>query len=206
MNIKKIIKNPYVVAFLFGIAALHIVREVALARRTIPEPLVIVDDWELIDQNGQRFSKKDLKGRIVVADFFFTSCPTICPTLTNAMKEVYKRFQNDTERVHFISISVDPETDTPDVLKEFMKNHDVNRPNWHALTGTKEEIYRVVSEKMRVHVGEKEKIDGASDRYDIPHLAQLALFDQDGNLRGLFKTENTELAALVRAGNFLLEK
>ena len=168
--------------------------------------MVIVPDWQLIDESGRARGQKDLQGKVVIANFFFTSCPSICPKLTEAMKEIHQRFLKKTDQVEFISISVDPETDTPQVLKEFMAKNGFAHPNWHCLTGTKQEIYQVVVEKMRVHMGEREEIVNAPGTYDIPHMGHLALFDQRGALRGLFKTESVEMAALVRAAEFLLEK
>ncbi|MCA9507624.1 MAG: SCO family protein [Myxococcales bacterium] len=206
MKIKKVLKSPYLWAFIIGIFSLHIVREMAMRRRNAPDPMVLVPTWQLIDQNGQARGQKDSLGKVVIADFFFTSCPTICPKLTEAMKEVYARFEDKNEQVEFLSITVDPETDSPEVLKKFMERSGIDYPNWHCLTGSKKEIYDVVVEKMRVHLGEREYLPNAPGVYDIPHMAHLALFDQRGALRGLFKTEPVEMAALVRAANFLLEK
>lgn len=203
---KKIFKNPYVLAFIAGIISLHLIKEVAKKRRSIPEPMVLVDDWSLIDQNKEIRGKSQLLNKPFIASFFFTSCPTICPKLMQQMKEVHKRFNNKQDKINFVSITVDPEQDTPEVLLEYMKKMGINHPNWFCLTGGEKAIYDVVVQKMKVHVGEKQEIEGAQGIYDIPHLAHLALFDGDGNLRGLFKTENDEMAALVRAANFLLEK
>ena len=205
LKFKKIIKNPFLWAFIVGIASLHLVKELALLRRSAPEPMVFVDDWQLKDQNGDTLSKKDLQGKLIIADFFFTSCPSICPKLTEAMKAVHKRLANKKDLVQFLSISVDPTTDTPKRLKQFMKDNNIEYDNWHCLTGSKKDIHDVVVEKMRVHMGEPQAVANAPGVYDIPHLAHLALFDQNGDLRGLFKTERVELAALVRAANFLLE-
>jgi protein SCO1/2 len=206
MTPQRIIKNPFLWAFLVGIASLHIIKECALSHRGAPQPLVLVPDWSLIDQDGRPFGKKDLSGHVVIVDFFFTSCPSICPKVTGAMKEIYQRFKDKTHQVQFVSITVDPDTDTPEVLKGFMEKNDIAVTNWHSLTGNKTSIYEVVVEKMRVHMGEKEFVAQGDGVYDIPHLAQLALFDQSGNLRGLFRTDSVEMAALVRAANFLLEK
>lgn len=202
---KKIFKNPYVLAFIAGIISLHLIKEVAKKRRSIPEPMVLVDDWSLIDQNKEIRGKSQLLNKPFIASFFFTSCPTICPKLMQQMKEVHKRFNNKQDKINFVSITVDPEQDTPEVLLEYMKKMGINHPNWFCLTGSEKAIYDVVVQKMKVHVGEKQEIEGAQGIYDIPHLAHLALFDADGNLRGLFKTENDEMAALVRAANFLLD-
>jgi protein SCO1/2 len=200
----KIIKNPFLWAFVIGIILLHITREFSILRKSAPPPLVITPDWSLKDQNGRMVSKNDFLGKIIVADFFFTSCPTICPQLTNAMKEIYERFKHNPKLV-FLSISVDPETDTPEVLKQYLANNNINYDNWYALTGTKEEVYDVVINKMKIHIGEKEPIHGVDTIYDIPHLAELVLFDKEGNLRGKFKTDSVELSALVRAIQFISE-
>jgi protein SCO1/2 len=201
---RKIFKNPFIWAFFIGIISLHIVKEMALFMRKAPEPMVIVPDWSLINQDGKPLAKSDLKGKIVIADFFFTSCPSICPMLTKSMKDVYERLQKHGEKVAFLSISVDPEIDSPAVLKDYMTKNNINYNNWYCLTGSKKDIYDTVIEKMKVHVGERQELNDGL--YDIPHMAHLALFDQEGNLRGLFKTDAVELSALVRAANFLLEK
>ena len=206
MRITKILKNPFLWAFIVGIASLHLIKELALKRRSIPEPMVKVESWALTDQEGRICKKEDFSGKVIIADFFFTSCPSICPKLTNAMKEVHDRFENRGHEVAFMSITVDPSTDTPEVLKRFMRDNGIAHENWYCLTGSKEDIYDVVVNKMRVHMGEKVEVEGAPGIYDIPHLAHLALFDQNGDLRGLFKTDGVELSSLVRAANFLLEK
>ncbi len=203
---KKIFKSPYFWAFIAGIFSLHLIKEMALRRRQAPEALVIVKDWTLIDQNNQILGQKDLLGKPSIASFFFISCPTICPKLMQQMKEVYKRFAGKDDKINFFSISVDPEQDTPEMLKNYMQKTGINFPNWYCLTGTPKDVYDVVVNKMKVHVGEKELLEDLDGIYDIPHLAHLALFDKEGNLRGLFKTNNDEMAALVRAANFLMEQ
>lgn len=206
MRWKKIVTNPFFIAFLIGIASLHIIKHFAMLRRSAPDPIAIVPDWQLMDQDGNPVGKSSLRGKLVIANYFFTTCPSICPKLTEAMKEVYERLKKHGDKVQFLSITVDPETDTPQVLRAYMLEASINKSNWRCLTGSKKDIHDVVVNKMRVHVGEKEKIHGSDELYDIPHLAQLALFDQNGDLRGLFRTETVELAALVRAADFLLEQ
>src|SRR5437868_575024 len=131
MIIKKIIRNPFVWAFLIGIASLHIIKYFALLHRHAPEPMVDVPDWNLISHKDQEFGQKNLLGKVVIADFFFTSCPSICPKLTEAMKELYSRFKTQTNSVAFMSISVDPEVDTPKRLRDFITQHNLDYPNWY---------------------------------------------------------------------------
>lgn len=199
---KKIFKSPFLWAFLIGIATLHIIKECALMRQSAPKPMVYLPSWQLLNQEGQVFGKQELLGKPFVASFFFTSCPTICPKLIASMKEVHVRFAKEQDQVNFVSITVDPKTDTPQILKDYMKKNGMEFKNWYSLTGSPEEIYDVVVNKMKVHMGEKVQ---KNDSYDIPHLAHLALFDANGNLRGLFKTDSMELSALVRAIKFLLK-
>lgn len=202
---KKIVKNPFFWAFLIGIFSLHLVREISLRRRALPEPMVIVPDWKLTNQHNVEFGQKELKGKPVIMNYFFTSCPTVCPKVTQSMKDVYNRFLGKEDKVNFVGITVDPEYDSPSVLSEYARKFDIEKPNWYFLTGTRKEVYDVVVNKMKVHMGEKEKYKDLEGVYDIPHLAHIALFDKNGNLRGLFKPEPIELAALVRATNFLIE-
>lgn len=200
---KKIIKNPFVWAFFLGIVFLHFYREYSLLRKGAPEPLVKVKDWQLLNEEGNILSKSDLKGKVIVADFFFTKCPSICPMLTNSMKEIYDKLIKKQENLVFLSITVDPKNDTPFVLKEFKNKNNILKSNWHFLTGSKKDIYDTVVEKMAVHVGERE--DLGQGFYDIPHLAQLVLFDQNGDLRGLFETSPKGKLSLIRAANFLID-
>jgi protein SCO1/2 len=208
-KLKKIFTNPFFIAFLVGIASLHIVKEMSLQRRTAPPPLVTVGPWSLTSHDDKSFGSSELKGKIYIANFFFTRCPTICPKLMSDMKEVYKRFDKRADQVHFVSFSVDPEFDTPQVLKEYREKSGISAPNWTLLTGSVEQVGQVAVKQMKLHVGEKEKFgeaDIADGLYEISHVGEILLFDQNGDLRGKFPTDNASLAQLVRSANFLLEK
>lgn len=200
---KKFFKSPFFWAFLIGIASLHIIKECALMRQAAPDPLIMLPDWQLINQNDQSFGKNELLGKPFVASYFFTTCPSICPKLMESMKDIHVRFSKEQDFVNFISITVDPKTDTPAVLTEYLKKNGMAFKNWFFLTGTEADIYDVVVNKMKVHMGEKRALN--PETYDIPHLAHLALFDAKGNLRGLFKTDSMEMSALVRAIKFLIK-
>ncbi|MBL4817737.1 MAG: SCO family protein [Deltaproteobacteria bacterium] len=190
MNIRKIFLNPFVVAFLFGILGLHLIRTIGERRFPPPPPLVEVPAWQLIDQNEKPYGTQQLTGKVVIADFFFTRCPTICPQLTRSMKEVQKRFLNHGDKAAFVSISIDPDFDTPSVLREYRSK---NETNWIYLTGKKEEILEVVEGKMKLAMG------------SAHHVAELVLFDQNGNLRAKFGTDPTSLAALEKAAKYFIE-
>lgn len=190
-RVLKVVKNPFVLAFFFGIACLHWVNEYSKLRLSAPPPLVQVGDWTLTNQYNQSFGSEDLRGKVVIASFFFTRCPTICPALMNSMKEVQKRFTGQNDQVAFVSITTDPAFDTPSVLASYAQQHNLN---WHFLTGSNQEITQVVENQMKFAIGAGH------------HLAELVLFDQNGNLRGKFSTDSIGLASLTSAAKFLLDK
>ncbi len=201
---KKVTKNPYVWGFFIGILSLHFVREMSLWRRSAPPPLVQVGEWQLKNHNDQPFGSKDLRGKVVIASFFFTSCPTICPKLTQAMVEVKQRFKGFEDKAHFVSFSVDPETDTPEVLRQYTEKYHIHDVNWTFLTGSKAKMVGVITGQMKLHVGDRES---AGDLYNIAHLAEFVLLDQNGDLRGKFPVETpVDKAALERAAKLLIEK
>jgi len=190
MTWKKIIRNPYIWAFLFGIACLHWVREYSKMRLSAPAPWVIVGPWSLTDQHKQSFGSEDLAGKVVIASFFFTRCPSICPKLMNAMTEVRKRFLKLETKAAFISISIDPEFDTPEILAQYATQ---NHLDWPFLTGSKAQIDQVVESQMKFAVSSSH------------HVAELVLFDQHGDLRGKFTTDPTGLASLEKAAKYLID-
>lgn len=185
-----LLKNPFVIAFFFGILSLHWVKEYSKARRSAPEPWVIVGPWQLTNQNGQPLGSKNLEGKVVIMSYFFSRCPTVCPKLMNGMNEIKKRFDHLRDKSAFVSISVDPDYDIPERLLEYKIK---NGYDWEFLTGTQDEITQVVENQMKFSIS------------SAHHLAELALFDQDGNLRGKFSTDPTGLASLEKAAKFLIE-
>ena len=96
--------------------------------------------FRLLDQDNAAFTERDLAGRIAVVDFFFTTCPGICPTMAVSMRALQREFLDD-DRVILLSHSVTPDTDTVEVLKQYAADHGVNAAKWKLLTGARSEIY-----------------------------------------------------------------
>lgn len=205
---KKFFRNPFVLAFIIGAISLHVVKWFAEQRISAPPPMLSIGEWSLQDQKAKVFGSQDLAGKVVVASLFFTSCPSICPTLTRAMKQVQQVVADLDDKVQFISISVDPERDTSAVLSSFIAENGIDIVNWSFLTGDKKLVYELVVDKMKLHIGEKTEVEGDPGKhvYDIGHLAELLLIDQNGDLRGLFPTAPESLAALERALRLLVKK
>lgn len=95
-----------------------------------------LDNFSYTDQNGKTFGRDDLKGKVWVADFIFTSCKTVCPPLIANMERLQRMLKDEgVQNVEFVSFSVDPTVDTPSKLKEFMSRYDMDESKWHFLTG-----------------------------------------------------------------------
>ena len=102
----------------------------------------VVKDFEFINQNGLVVNENTVEGKIYIAEFFFTTCPGICPTLTKNTKKVQDEFLNDDD-VLILSHTVYPEHDSVPVLHAFGEQHNINSMNWHLLTGSKQDLYGI---------------------------------------------------------------
>lgn len=198
-------KSPFVWAFVIGALALAAIRPLQQAVRSAPPPIASPGAWTLVGHDGAPFGTKDLAGKVVIADFFFTRCPSICPELTRKMIEVQKRFDGE-EGVRFVSFSVDPENDTPEVLRAYRDKFKIDDERWTFVTGPKDAMHDLLVTRLMQHVGEKKQIDPQSDLYDVSHSGRFALFDQNGDLRALADTDVQGLARLVDAAKLLIEE
>jgi protein SCO1/2 len=140
-----------------------------------------VSDFHLTNQLGQEVSLKDLEGKVLLVDFFFTSCPSICPTLTKNLKLIQDAYVKNDTLLQILSFSVDPERDTVDKLRQYGYQHQINPDNWWLLTGSKKEIYDLARNDFYVTVTEG---DGGPD--DFIHTEKLVLIDKNRNIRGYY--------------------
>ncbi len=140
-----------------------------------------VRPFRLIDQRNAPFTEADLGGRIAVVDFFFTSCPAICPLMATSMGGVQKAFLDD-DRVVLLSHSVTPDTDTPAVLAQYAAAHGVNGDKWKLLTGPKSEIYDLGRRSYFVD----EDLGGARNEDDFLHTENFILIDGQRRIRGIY--------------------
>lgn len=158
--------------------------------RHVPAPPPVVGqlpEFRLVDQAGAAFGSKELRGQVWVADFFFTSCPSVCPKLTRAAKALQERFAAADVPVRLVSISVDPETDTPARLTDYAREYALDTTRWSLLTGDLADIRRLVVEGFAAHMGDKVP-DGAG-LMDIAHSTHLVLVDGQGRIRGYYGSD-----------------
>lgn len=155
-----------------------------------------IPPFELINQDGDKVTNEDLEGSVYVADFFFVTCPTICPKMTTNMKYIQDNF-NDRKDLRFISITVNPEHDTVEVLRDYAEKVHANTNNWDFLTGSKDAIYDVALNGFFVSAQKDEVAPGG-----FLHSQYLILVDKQGHIRGLFdgtihKTVKEELGDAI---------
>lgn len=133
--------------------------------------------FELIDQNSKEISNLDYLGKVYVVEFFFTTCPSICPRMNKNMIEIQNKFFGN-PNFAIASISINPEYDTADVLKKHALILGAKSTNWHFLTGDKNYIYNISNKGFNLYAGENPKISGGFE-----HSGLFALVDKKGNIR-----------------------
>ena len=156
-------------------------------------------DFQLTDQNGQVRSMKDFAGKVVVLFFGFTQCPDVCPTTMSELAEVKKALGADGDKLQAIFVTVDPERDTPEVLKAYMANFD---PSFVGLSGTPEQL-AAMAKDYKVYF---KKVEGKTPTsYTMDHSAASYIYDPKGNLR-LYSRYGSGVPALVSDVQALLKQ
>jgi protein SCO1/2 len=133
--------------------------------------------FELINQEGKKITNDAYKGKVYVLEFFFTTCPSICPKMNQSMLEIEKNFFGN-PNFGIVSITIDPAHDTPKVLKEHRELLGVKSSNWNFLTGDKAAIFDLANKGFNLYAGENSKVSGGFE-----HSGLFALIDKNGNIR-----------------------
>jgi cytochrome oxidase Cu insertion factor (SCO1/SenC/PrrC family) len=174
--------------------------EVSALRRRPVSSYGSVPPFQLVNQNGQPFGSAQLNGKIWIADFIFTSCRGPCPLISTRISELQKPLEKTD--VHLISFSVDPETDTPEVLRRYAEKLQADPKRWDFLTGSKSVIYNLS------HDGFKLAVSDGSDAEGIPvHSTRVVLVDRRGQIRGYYDAlEPDAITKLLADTNHLLRE
>jgi protein SCO1/2 len=145
-----------------------------------------IADFSFTNQNGKNVTQKEYENSIYVADFFFTTCPTICPKMTNNMvwlQNQLKKYPN----VKLLSFSVTPDIDTPEVLKKYALEKGVDDTRWNLVTGAKKEIYYLARKSyLAVKTGKPEEY------FDMVHTENFILIDKNKRIRGFYDGTNLD--------------
>ncbi|MFV8365657.1 SCO family protein [Flavobacterium sp. XS1P27] len=145
-----------------------------------------IADFSFTNQNGKTITQKDYEGKIYVADFFFTTCGSICPKMTTNLSDIQKAFATN-PKVKLLSFTVFPETDSVPVLKAYAKKHQVDDTKWNLVTGDKKEIYTMARKSyLAVKLGKPDEL------YDMVHTENFVLVDTKKRVRGFYDGTNKE--------------
>lgn len=134
-------------------------------------------EFEFTNQNNQIISNKNYDGKVYIVEFFFTTCPSICPIMNRRMVELQNEFYGNPD-FGIASFTINPEVDTPEVLKKYAEQYKVTNPNWHFLTGDKEDLIKLSNEGFNLYADTNLTEDG-----DFSHSGLFALIDKEGNIR-----------------------
>lgn len=157
-----------------------------------------IADFSFVNQNGKTITQKDYEGKVYVADFFFTTCGSICPKMTTNLAEVQKAILNN-PKVMLLSHTVFPETDSVSVLKAYALKNGVVDSKWNLVTGDKKAIYTMARKSyLAVKLGRPEQL------YDMVHTENFVLVDTKKRVRGFYDgTKKEDMKRLIEDINFL---
>ena len=160
-----------------------------------------IPDFKFLNQDSLWISEKNMAGKIYVADFFFTTCPTICPKMKTQLLRIYDKFAED-DRVRILSHTIDPEYDGVRVLKEYAKKLNITSPRWNLLTGKKSDIYRLGEKSYMVTTQED-----ANEVGGFVHSGAFILVDQNRHVRGIYDgTKEEDVNHLIEDMTLLLKE
>lgn len=160
-----------------------------------------VKPFLFIDQYNEKVTEETVNGKIYVTDFFFTTCQSICPIMSNQLERVYQKFHNNSD-VLILSHTVAPEEDSVNILMDYAKLHGVKDKQWLFLTGDKKDLYAMARQSYLLNAEE-----GNGDEDDFIHTQNFALVDKEKHLRGFYDgTDSIEVERLITDIGILLEE
>lgn len=143
-----------------------------------------VPSFQFIDQNGKMISDEDYLGKVYLVEFFFSTCPTICPLMNKNLVAIQNELA-DFENFGIASFTINPEVDTQEVLKDYAERYGVKNPDWHFMTGDKELILNLTNEGFNLYAAAVEGVPGGFE-----HSGNFALIDKEGYIRSRLENGN----------------
>ncbi|MCF6168868.1 SCO family protein [Lutibacter sp.] len=172
-------KYSYIgIAFIILIFGIYAIPKIVAKFKT-PQLITIVKvpPFEFTNQDGKLISNSFYKNKVYVVEFFFTTCPTICPKMNENMVKIQNKFYGNNE-FGIASFSINPTHDTPEILKEYAESHGATLKNWNFLTGNQDKIYELANTGFTLFAGENSDAEGGFE-----HSGMFALVDKQGNIR-----------------------
>jgi protein SCO1/2 len=201
--VTRLVSSPLFWAATLGVLfGLPMVRSMSRRLSASPAMLGTLPAFTLTDQTGHPYGTRQLSGRVWVADFIFTSCQQACPLLTQRMAEIGHRTRHLGPDFHLVSISVDPERDTPERMAEYSMQYGANPVQWSMLTGPADAVQAAVTDGFKVGMG-RERVAGdggaGGEFWQIFHGENLVLVDRALHIRGYFPATPEGLDQLMDA-------
>lgn len=218
MKISKSVKYYAIGVIIFSVAFLYIAYQLLKPQKTLPiynpsdvNPELVdstvqhvskyhtIADFKFTNQNGETVTQKNYEGKIYVADFFFTTCPTICPIMQDNMVVLQQEFKNN-PKVMLLSHTVMPHIDSVPVLKKYAIEKGVIDSKWNLVTGDKKDIFYIA---RKSYLAVKTETEG--ELYDMVHTENFILVDEQKRVRGFYDgTNKVEIKRLIEDIRFLL--
>jgi len=136
-----------------------------------------VPSFSFTNQDGKTITNQNYLGKVYVVEFFFTTCPTICPKMNDNLVQIQNAFKG-VDNFGIASFSIDPEHDNIQVLKDYAEQYGISNPNWHLMTGTEEDIYKLANQGFNLYTAKEEEVEGGFE-----HSGNFALIDKNGFIR-----------------------
>jgi len=146
-----------------------------------------VPEFSFTNQNKKTITNQSYDNKVYIVEFFFTTCPSICPIMNQNMVKIQDHFFGN-PNLGIASLTIDPIKDTPKVLKEYAIQYKITNPNWNLLTGNKETIYKFANSGFNLYVGENPEVGGGFE-----HSGFFALVDKEGNIRSRFDEQGNPI-------------
>lgn len=165
------------IVLLFGIWVVPKIMDRLGSQDTEMATIGPVPDFSLTNHHGETITQEDMLGKVYVVEFFFTTCPSICPIMHKSLVKVQDKYFGN-PNVAFVSVTINPEFDTPEVLNAYAKENNVTNNNWQFLTGELDDIYALANQGFNLYAAEAPEVEGGFE-----HSGFFALVDKKGNIR-----------------------
>ena len=147
-----------------------------------------VPEFSFTNQDGKTITNKDYVGKVYLVEFFFTTCPTICPRMNKNLVQIQNHFVDYENDFGVASFTITPDIDTPEVLKSYAKNYGITNPNWHLMTGEEDAIFTLANEGFYLYTAKNDEIEDGFE-----HSGNFALIDKQGFIRSRLTSPNNPL-------------
>ena len=159
-----------------------------------------VPDWQLKNQEGKDFGSDDLRGKVYLANFVFSRCPSVCPKMLQETAKIQERLKS-IDGLAILSFTVDPDYDTPEILAKVAAKYGANRAMWSFVThGNKDALFTLYRDGYKINVSPAQP---AKDLFDIAHSEKMVLVDQLGQIRGYYGYEKEKINQLIVDATYL---